>query len=161
MAEASLDFVGLDKAERERFELLSAYLDGEVTAAERRLVEDWLASDLQVRRWKHQLIVLRHRLERSPVPGSKQTVEQTIRQFFRQLDCQLRQRLLWGSAALATAWVGSMLGILPGASSHQFANFFNPVPHQEAVRVALNHPVVEIPKMAVEKKSEHEKDLER
>jgi anti-sigma factor RsiW len=29
----------------ERFELLSAYLDGEVTASERKQVEAWLATD--------------------------------------------------------------------------------------------------------------------
>jgi hypothetical protein len=29
----------------DRFELLSAYIDGEVTAAERKQVEEWLATD--------------------------------------------------------------------------------------------------------------------
>lgn len=35
----------LDNLKRDRFELLSAYLDGEVTSSERHQVEDWLRSD--------------------------------------------------------------------------------------------------------------------
>jgi len=31
----------MDMLKRDRFELLSAYLDGEVTAAQRQQVEDW------------------------------------------------------------------------------------------------------------------------
>uniref|UniRef100_A0ACD5GTL5 Anti-sigma factor family protein n=1 Tax=Desertifilum tharense IPPAS B-1220 TaxID=1781255 RepID=A0ACD5GTL5_9CYAN len=35
----------LDMLKRDRFELLSAYLDGEVTASERQQVENWLDTD--------------------------------------------------------------------------------------------------------------------
>jgi hypothetical protein len=41
----------------EKFELLSAYLDDEVTEQERRLVEHWLSSDLQLQ--KHYQAQLR------------------------------------------------------------------------------------------------------
>lgn len=39
------DSITMDMHERDRFELLNAYLDGEVTAAERRQIEDWLTTD--------------------------------------------------------------------------------------------------------------------
>ncbi len=38
----------MDMYQRDRFELLSAYLDGEVTAAERRQIEQWLATEPEV-----------------------------------------------------------------------------------------------------------------
>jgi len=38
----------MDMLKRDRFELLSAYLDGEVTAAQRQQVEDWLGNDPEV-----------------------------------------------------------------------------------------------------------------
>ena len=34
--------------QRDRFELLSAYIDGEVTAAERGQIEQWLTTDPEV-----------------------------------------------------------------------------------------------------------------
>lgn len=34
--------------QRDRFELLDAYHDGEVTAAEQRQIEQWLATDPEV-----------------------------------------------------------------------------------------------------------------
>ncbi|MEL6165322.1 MAG: zf-HC2 domain-containing protein, partial [Cyanobacteria bacterium J06628_3] len=43
---------------RDRFELLSAYLDGEVTAAERRQVEEWLANDSSVQNLHKRLLSL-------------------------------------------------------------------------------------------------------
>jgi Putative zinc-finger len=44
--QADLPFAEIpDPLKRDRFELLSAYLDGEVTAPERRQVEAWLKSD--------------------------------------------------------------------------------------------------------------------
>jgi len=38
----------MDMEKRDCFELLSAYLDGEVTATERRQVEEWLSTDASI-----------------------------------------------------------------------------------------------------------------
>jgi anti-sigma factor RsiW len=40
----------MDIHKRDRFELLSAYLDGELTATERRQIEDWLKTAPEVQR---------------------------------------------------------------------------------------------------------------
>lgn len=49
----------IDMVKRDRFELLSAYLDGELTAAERRQVEELLANDQAVKCLYVRLLKLR------------------------------------------------------------------------------------------------------
>ncbi len=40
--------ITMDMPNRDRFELLNAYLDGEVTAAQRQQIDNWLTTDSQV-----------------------------------------------------------------------------------------------------------------
>jgi hypothetical protein len=66
MAKHTNESTGLmDMVKRDRFELLSAYLDGEVTATERKQVEEWLANDASVQ-------CLYARLSQCPQPNSHQ-----------------------------------------------------------------------------------------
>ncbi|MEM7066612.1 MAG: hypothetical protein AAF572_26040 [Cyanobacteria bacterium P01_B01_bin.77] len=51
-----------------RFELLSAYLDDEVTAKERQLVAQWLRDDPSIQKMYQQLLMLRQAIRTSPVP---------------------------------------------------------------------------------------------
>lgn len=57
----------LDVTKRDRFELISAYLDGEVTPHERRLVADWLAHDPEVQHLYRRLLMLRQAFRALPV----------------------------------------------------------------------------------------------
>jgi anti-sigma factor RsiW len=52
----------------ERFEQLSAYLDGELSSQEARQVEDWLASDPQARQLYSQLAALQAGLANLKAP---------------------------------------------------------------------------------------------
>ena len=54
--------------EETRFELVSAYLDDEVTADERQLVAQWLQDDPEIRRMYRQLLMLRQAIRTAPVP---------------------------------------------------------------------------------------------
>ncbi len=45
----------MDIYKRNRFELISAYIDGEVTAAERRQINDWLTTDPGASRFGRKL----------------------------------------------------------------------------------------------------------
>ncbi|MEM9769414.1 MAG: zf-HC2 domain-containing protein, partial [Cyanobacteria bacterium P01_D01_bin.71] len=49
----------LDATKRDRFELLSAYLDGEVSPDERRLVATWLDKDPEAQCLYRRLLQLR------------------------------------------------------------------------------------------------------
>ena len=68
----------LDNLKRDRFELLSAYLDGEVTVSERRQVEQWLETDQNMRCLYSRLLKLRQGMRTMAVPASERSVEQTI-----------------------------------------------------------------------------------
>lgn len=135
---------------RDRFELLSAYLDGEVTAAERRQVEDWLANDPEIKRLYARLLKLRQGLRTMPVPQEEQPVERTVEQVFARLNRRSKMAVVWGGAAIAALFVGALSGVLPSRQSFQIAESPEPVAApSEPLMVALNTPVVEIPKAAV------------
>src|SRR5690242_3794682 len=51
----------------EREELLSAYLDGEVTADERARVEAWLAGSAELRQLRDELLAMRSELQALPI----------------------------------------------------------------------------------------------
>jgi anti-sigma factor RsiW len=113
-----------DQDARDRFELLSAYLDGEVTAAERREVEAWLESDATVQQLHSRLLKLRRGFQALPAPAPSQPVDLAIAQVFKKVDRRPRLTVLLGgaTAAAAAVLVAAMSGLLPGGSpSAQFA----------------------------------------
>ena len=82
----------MDMLKRDRFELLSAYLDGEVTAAEKRQVEDWLANDPESQRLYGRLLKLRTGVQTIPAPAA-QPVEQTISQVYQRMHRRSRHQI--------------------------------------------------------------------
>jgi anti-sigma factor RsiW len=142
---------------RDRFELLSAYLDSEVTAAERRQVEDWLACDIEVQRLYARLLSLRSGWQNMPVP-TQQPVEQTVEKVFARLERRPKLAVLWGgAAAVAAMLIAAVSGVLPGQQSlfpQQAANTSKPpvssvgaaAPKEPGLIIALNDPLVPIPK---------------
>lgn len=145
--------------QRDRFELLSAYLDGEVTALERKQVEEWLASDPSVQRLHSRLLKLRHGLQTMPVPASSQATEQLVSKVLTRLDRKPKLSLVWGGAAIAALFVGALVSsLLPGsqapmpqiAKGSQQPTIESPqIKGNEALLVALDKPLVEIPKTPV------------
>ena len=139
----------MDMLKRDRFELLSAYLDGEVTAAQRQQVEDWLGNDPEVQSLYARLLKLRQGLRSLPVPPAEQPVEQTIEQVFGRLNRRPRLAVVWGGAAIAALFIGAL------SSDRQFISpqlAQSPAPALapvEPLMVALNTPVVKIPTAAV------------
>lgn len=160
MAKHTNESTGLmDMVKRDRFELLSAYLDGEVTATERRQVEEWLANDASVQCLYARLLKLRQGLRTLPVPAAQQSPEETVQQVLSRL--RRRSRLNWmvGSAAVAACAIGAISGLVGGGSMvQQLAQRPQREPIQTSsasivppspLMVGLNNPVIEIPKAAV------------
>ncbi|MBD2520197.1 zf-HC2 domain-containing protein [Nostoc sp. FACHB-973] len=150
----------MDMVKRDRFELLSAYLDGEVTAAERRQVEEWLANDASVQCLYARLLKLRQGLRTLPVPTPQQCPEATAQQVLARLRRRSRFNWMVGSAAAAACVIGAVSGLLPGGGSRtpQLAQRPQIQPIQtssasvvppSSLMVGLNNPVIEIPKAAV------------
>lgn len=146
----------LSNFECDCFKLLSAYLDGEVTASERRQVQQWLDTNPKVQQLYTRLLRLRQALENLPLPTPEQTAQQLSAGVFQHLD-RKRQRvkrlLLWSGAAIAAVVIGTV--------SNLFSNNESPLPGlvkapptpvaadleptTEPLMIALNRPVVEIP----------------
>lgn len=142
----------LDNLKRDRFELLSAYLDGEVTADERRQVETWLNEDPTIQQLYARLLKLRQGLRHMPVPTAEQSAEETVDQVFSRLNRRPTRVLTWSSMAIAAAFVAALFGNVGGIerAAHQFAE----VPSSDAVSsdalmIALDRPILEIPKAPV------------
>jgi anti-sigma factor RsiW len=104
--------------ERDRFELLSAYLDGEVTAAERRQVETLLTSDQKFANMYRRLMTLRQGFQTMPVPASAQPVERLINQVLDKVERRSRLRLIIGGALAAAA---ASVAIVGGMNTQSYA----------------------------------------
>lgn len=153
------DFTGaMDMVKRDRFELLSAYLDGEVTAVERRQVEDWLVHDHSVKQLHQRLLKLRSGLRTMPIPQSQQPVA-AIEKVLERLHHRSRLLHMFGGAAIAACAFGVVSGLFSGDSrTMQFAK--QPIEQTQPnavksatassimVAVTLNEPLVTIPKTA-------------
>jgi negative regulator of sigma E activity len=142
----------------DRFELLSAYLDCEVTASERRQVEEWLATDDSVQYLYKQLLKLRQGVKSIPIPASQNSPEVTFRQVWKRLRSRTQLSWLVGGVAVAACVIGSISGLIPGNTTklQLVQQKIQPiaVTTQLAVpasplMVALNNPVIEIPKTAI------------
>lgn len=150
----------LDTCKRDRFELLSAYLDSEVTAAERKQVESWLATDPDMQCLYARLLKLRHRIQNMPIPVPQESVEKTLEQVLTRIDRRPRFRLVLGGLGAATAAVVigaltsligsdrtlSPVGQAPDPPSRSVART-GPAESTDptALMVALDRPPVEIP----------------
>jgi anti-sigma factor RsiW len=150
------------RSSNERFELLSAYMDGEVTAEERRLVESWLAEEPKVQQMHQRLLALKDGFSTMPTVEPARPIAQTIDQVFEKVERRSRLRLLvGGSIAAAAAIVATVMGInTVGSGSLQFATQtanrtqtrVSPAPVEEKMTagylVSLEEPVITISKSA-------------
>ncbi|MEG4811681.1 zf-HC2 domain-containing protein [Microcoleus sp. F8-D3] len=130
---------------RDRFELLSAYLDGEVTAAERRQVEDWLKNDPTTKRLYSRLLMMQQSFQAMPVPAAEQSAQELATKVLQQVECKTKRNLVWRGGAIAALLVGVVSGV--GGGRQLFAPQFarSPVPTEsDGLIVALNEPLVEI-----------------
>ena len=150
----------MDMLKRDRFELLSAYLDGEVTAAERKQVEEWLANDPESQRLYERLLKLRSSFQTMPVPAAQKPVEQTIELVYQRVHSSRSRRraVVWSGSAIAAVVLGAVSTVLPTRQLLQIAQ--SPQQEIEPLRVALNSPVVETPKLGIAPPAEQSQPIE-
>jgi hypothetical protein len=122
--------VPLDVHQRDQFELLSAYLDGEVTPTERQQVEAWLATDPDCQRLYQRLRKLQFGFNQAPCP-LKVSAETLANQVIHKANHRPRTLLAWtGAGAIAaTAVVGVITNIFPG--------FLSPLPFNQTATADL------------------------
>ncbi|MGB7059492.1 MAG: hypothetical protein WBD58_17450 [Geitlerinemataceae cyanobacterium] len=109
--------------DRDRFELLSAYLDGEVNAEVRQQVETWLATDTEFRQLHDRMSGLNHSIQSLPVPTPAISASSLADSVFDRLDLQRRRRNLRIGGAIAAAFVAVVSGMTLSHRSytHQMA----------------------------------------
>ena len=149
----------LDVMKRDRFELLSAYLDGEVTADERRQVECWLDNDATVQKLYQRLLLLRQGFQSIPIPATETSinVDAMVDQVVRRANRPSRRVVMTGGA-IAAIVVGTVSAFVLGSPTRvpQFAERPDADTEiatdaefgvsTEGLQIALDKPIIEIPK---------------
>lgn len=134
----------------ERLELLSAYIDGELSAVERNQVQIWLDEDPQFKQLYSQLLALQGQIQHSVAPPSEKSVSEITAGVFRAVDRKRRQRkLFWGGSALAASILAAVAGLIPGTAPLRMATRENPAEIESKtvmLAVAVNKPAIDIPK---------------
>jgi anti-sigma factor RsiW len=98
----------------ERFELLSAYLDGEVSPSERKQVEQWLADDPDLKQTYRQMLALQEGWRSSPAVAPSMPTEQLVDRVMARLDRKPKIWVWGGIGAAAAIAVGAFSGLMPG-----------------------------------------------
>ncbi|MEG4304890.1 zf-HC2 domain-containing protein [Microcoleus sp. D3_18a_C4] len=130
---------------RDRFELLSAYLDGEVTATERRQVEEWLTNDPTTKRLYSRLLMMQQSFQAMPVPAAEQSAEELAAKVLQRVERKPKRTWILGGSAIAALLVAVVSGV--GGGRQLFAPQFarSPVPAEsDGLIMALNEPLVEM-----------------
>ncbi|MEG4009108.1 zf-HC2 domain-containing protein [Microcoleus sp. Pol11C1] len=130
---------------RDRFELLSAYLDGEVTAAERRQVEEWLTNDPTTKRLYSRLLMMQQSFQSMPVPASEQSAQELAAKVLQRVERKPKRTWILGGGAIAALLIAVVSGV--GGGRQLFAPEFarSPIPAEsDGLMVALNEPLMEI-----------------
>ncbi len=145
--------------QRDRFELLSAYVDSELSAVERRQVEAWLATDPTAQQLHNRLLKLRRGFQSMPAPVNPVSTEQTVDRVMARLDRQPNLKLVWSGAAVVAVATALFAGLSPNKPLFQMAEQPSqpaattlPVKpaEPEPLMIALDRPILQIPKSAVD-----------
>lgn len=137
----------------DRFELLSAYIDGELTSPEQNQVQIWLDQDPEIKHLYRNLLALQGQMQYSIAPPSEKSVVEMTAEVFQSIDRTRlwQRRLFWGGSAVAACCLATISGIIPGigASSLRMAEVSPPAAitsNSVMLAVAVNRPAINIPK---------------
>lgn len=139
---------------RDCFELLSAYIDGELSPDERNQVQCLLDRDPKVKNLYTQLLTLQGQMQNSVAPPSNKSVAEITAGVFHSIEQRRRQRrLVWGGSAIAASILAGITGLIPGFSPGlRMAEIQDSegrrVSQTVMLAVAVNRPAINIPKAA-------------
>ncbi len=133
----------------DHFELLSAYLDRELTPEENEKVEQWLNKDPQAQKNYQHLLQLRYHLQKATVPSTSFSTEQLTQQVVTQSQKQTWQEVkFWGKRALLGLFIAFTSGTLAWTTSPSF-RLADLSSSEEApnstLMISVDQPIMEIP----------------
>lgn len=132
----------IDVTKRDRFELLNAYVDGELPPEERRMVLDWMNSDPKAKCLYNRLMRLRQGFREQGCSPCSDT-DAVVAQVFHCLNYRVK---LMGMAGAGVLVLG-MLSLLSGSiGQYQSIWRWASMGKQESLEIALDQPAFPIPK---------------
>ncbi|MCC0176226.1 anti-sigma factor [Waterburya agarophytonicola K14] len=147
-------YLGIEDSTPNSFELLSAYLDGELSALEVKQVQTWLDKDPNFKQLYTQLLALQGQIQHSVAPPSEKSTEEITKEVFRSIDRHRRWqlKLVWVGSAVVASAIAGIFGVFGGFSplSPQLAQVNSPnnLTNSVMLAVALDRPAIDIPKSA-------------
>jgi anti-sigma factor RsiW len=133
-----------------KFELISAYLDGEATPEECEQVRHWLATEPESQKLYQRLLKLHQSFHHLPSPAQPVAASQVADALFTKIDRARHQKLAWtGGAAIAAIFLGAISLVRP--ANLQMAEQARPTAsvtsnqNPELLMIAVNRPVIELP----------------
>ncbi len=159
-AHSSDSHISCGKLHRDRFELLSAYIDHEVTADERRQVESWINEDPAFAKMHRRMTKLQLGFQQLPAPVMAEHVDLTIAKVTKKLyRSGLDWRVLTGiGGAVAVAAAIAAATLFPNPSSQLASRSANTatkssdqlqMPAASTLMIALDQPIFVPTKAAV------------
>jgi predicted anti-sigma-YlaC factor YlaD len=142
----------------EKFELLSAYLDGEVTMAERKQVDLWLQEDASFKAMYSKMRGMHTAIEQIPLPPVTESINKFADQVFAKID-QRRQfkflKVVGGACVAGMVAAGAVFTATFQGSNHQLQmaksvlptsvpNSLSILVKPAPLMVALNDSIVQI-----------------
>lgn len=106
------DSITMDMHNRDRFELLIAYLDGEVTAAERRQIDQRLTTDSEVQRLYARALELRQKWQMMS-PLAQQPILNEVEHMSLYRKTKTKRAVLWEVILLTAMLLGALPAVLP------------------------------------------------
>ena len=133
------------------FELISAYLDGELTPKERNRVQFLLDNDSRTKEIYTQLSRMQSQMKNLVIPPINVSNEKLSENVFQKIDRDRdRKKALILGGAMATACLTALSSIIPGFNNFGLKIAQSPTTFSQPVMVAiaLDKPTVKIPKAA-------------
>jgi len=133
------------------FELLSAYIDGELSPTERTEVQGWLDQDPKIKNLYTQLLTLQGSMQVSIAPPSSKSVAEITTGVFQLIERRRQRRFIFAGSAIAASMLATAIGLIPGLTSSELRiaeleNSENLVSETMMLAVAVNKPAINIPK---------------
>ena len=108
---------GLDKLTTDdRFELLSAYVDNELSLAERKQVEQWLESDPEMQRQYRALSALSRSFQSMPAPATSTDTDELLDAVFTKVERKPRLLKKAGIGTAVIAAIGALGALFSGST---------------------------------------------
>lgn len=134
------------------FELLSAYIDGELSPNKRHQVQTLLDQDTKVKSAYTQLLILQSHLQHSVAPPSQKSVGEITAGVFQSIRRRRHRQMIIGGSAIAASLLALFSGFSSIITPSNLKMAANKTPNNNSssvmLAVAINKPAINIPETA-------------